>query len=148
MILQKKTQAILEGFLGDFRPVLLGTIHTVSSENFRSLSVSQKQDLQWIHDLEKNCYINDESLEVTVVISRFSFFQKKNYENNNCFLWRQIAWEFMYLRLHKFRVLAGDFESIETFAGFVQLLAENWVQTHTKINNQDHIFLAFSKYLI
>ena len=48
----------------------------------------------------------------------------------------------------KFRVLAGDFESIETFAGFVQLLAENWVQTHTKINNQDHIFLAFSKYLI
>ena len=27
----------------------------------------------------------------------------------------------------KFRVLAGEFESIQTFPGFVQLLGENWV---------------------
>ena len=39
----------------------------------------------------------------------------------------------------KFRVLSREFESIETFPGFAQLLGENWVESHKKYNNQDHI---------
>ena len=39
----------------------------------------------------------------------------------------------------KFRVLSGEFESIETSPGFAQLLGENWNQSHKKINNQDHV---------
>ena len=39
----------------------------------------------------------------------------------------------------KFRVLSGEFESIETSPGFAQLLGENWNQSHKKINNQDDV---------
>ena len=35
----------------------------------------------------------------------------------------------------KFRVLSREFEPIETSPGFVQLLEENWNQSH----NQDYI---------
>ena len=38
-----------------------------------------------------------------------------------------------------FTVFSREFESIETFPGFVQLLGENWVKSHKKYNNQDHI---------
>ena len=55
--------------------------------------------------------------------------------SNNCFLWCLSAWEFKI----EFKALAEEFESIETFPGFVQLLGENWVKSHKKYNNQDHI---------
>ena len=38
-----------------------------------------------------------------------------------------------------FRVLAREFESIETFPGFAQLLGENWVESHKELYNQDHV---------
>ena len=62
---------------------------------------------------------------------------KKICASNNCFLWRKILRESVFKI--KSRVLAEEFESIETFPGFVQLPGEKWVSIHTKINNQDHV---------
>ena len=38
-----------------------------------------------------------------------------------------------------FRVLSRKFESIETSQGFALLLGENWILSHIKVNNQDHV---------
>ena len=46
----------------------------------------------------------------------------------------------------KFRVLSGEFESIETSPGFAQLLGENWNWSHKKINNPDHVGKKFVKW--
>ena len=39
----------------------------------------------------------------------------------------------------EFRVLSREFESIDTSPGFAQLLRENLVSSHNKINNQNHV---------
>ena len=81
--------------------------------------------------------LNDESLEVTVVISQFfCIFQKKSQKNKKkndkkCQkkLWVITASYGTRVLESVFKIkvkaLAEEFESIETFPGFVHLLGEN-----------------------
>ena len=39
----------------------------------------------------------------------------------------------------EFRILAREFESIETSPGFAQLLGENCVKIHKNMNNKEHV---------
>ena len=51
-------------------------------------------------------------------VRKMIFFKTKTVR---CYSWRQGVFRM------KFRVLCREFESIETFPGFAQLLGENWV---------------------
>ena len=75
--------------------------------------------------------LNDESQDVTVVISRI-FFSIAPQKYQNFFIKVLNASYGARVRGNvfkiKFRVLAGEFESIETSPRFAQLLGENWNQ--------------------
>ena len=105
-------------------------MHTVSSQDFRSLSVFlillSKVPNKFM-ELEKKT-LNGESLEVRVAISRKKYFFKICFVKfmldflliaSNCATVRESVFKI------EFRVLAGEFESIETSPGFARLLDEN-----------------------
>ena len=106
-------------------------MHTVSSQNFRSLSFSGVKVIRKINNQDHvgKKLSKSNSLEVYVAISRknmsltFLFFF-------NFFIFFLIALYGARVRgsvfRMKFRVLSREFESIETSPGFAQLLGENW----------------------
>ena len=103
--------------------------HAVSSENFRSLSFSGFKVIKKVNNQDhvgKNLS-KDNILKVYVAISQKNLSLTKNLTFTFFFLIAPYGATMCgSVFKMKFRVLSREFESIETFTGFAQLLGENY----------------------